>query len=500
MKVSEDEAEDVRLIIGLLLLIRDWTRKKLGAKAGIDEGDLSRYGSGGQKAQWGTWKKIEAATRVPLAAVRALLPALHQLRSLAEGRSLPAHAEAAVIARAVGNAVEAVLRLEEPYLCGQNPEAVQPSVSLPQAADRQVAEDLWARLKGRTHSARLALVEEVPKYQSWALAERLCAESIHAAAGHPQQAVELAELALRVAERVTGEPAWLLLLTGYVWAHLGNALRVASDLPGAEKAFCQAWKLWEAGAAADSGLLDGLRLLDLEASLLRARRHFAAALERLDQALALHPTGAGRGGILLNKGYTLEQMGSYEAAVETLQEAAPWIDREREPRHFCVLRFNLISCLCHLDRHQEAEAALPELRALTEQPERAMDRVRLHWLAGRVAGGLGRTAEGIEALAAVRAEFAKKKIRYDEALVTMELAGLYLQQGWTAEVKQLVSEMEPVFRDQEVHEEARKALDLFRQAVELETMTVELVRRLVAYLYRAQHNPELRFEEAARRG
>jgi tetratricopeptide (TPR) repeat protein len=349
MKVSEDEAEDVRLIIGLLLLILDWTRKKLGARAGIDEGDLSRYGSGDQKAQRGTWKKIEAATRVPLAALRALLPALRRLRSLAEGRSLPAHEEAAVIARAVGNAVEAVLRLEEPYLCGRDPEAVQPPVSLPHAADRLLAEDLWARLKGRTHSARLALVEEMPKYQTWALAERLCAESERAAAGDPQEAVELAELALRVAERVTGEPAWLLLLAGYVWAHLGNARRVASDLPGAEKAFWQAWKLWEAGAAADTGLLDGSRLLDLEASLLRAQWHFAAALERLDQALALHPSGAGRGRILLKKGRTLGQMGSYEAAVETLQEAAPWIDREREPRWYFGLRFNWTACLCHLD-------------------------------------------------------------------------------------------------------------------------------------------------------
>jgi len=494
MKVSEDEAEDVRLIIGLLLLIRDWTRKKLGAKAGIDEGDLSRYGSGDQKAQRGTWKKIEAATWIPLAAVRALLPALHRLRSLAEGRSMPAHEEAAVIARAVGNAVEAALRLEEPHLCGQEPEAVQPSASLPQAADRLLAEDLWGRLKGRTHSARLALVEEMPKYQTWALAERLCAESERAAACDPQQALELAELALRVAERVTGQPAWLFLLAGYVWAFLGNARRVISDLPGAKEAFCQAWKLWGAGVAADTGLLDGSRLLDLEASLLREKRHMTAALERLDQALVLHPAGAGRGRILLKKGYTLEQMGSYEQAVETLQEAALWIDWEREPRWYFGLRFTRVACLCHVDRHEEAEAALPELRALTVQPEQAMDRIRVCWLTGRVAGGLERIAEGIEALAAVRVEFAEKKIRYDEAMVSMELAGLYLQQGRTAEVKQLVSEMEPIFRDQEVHEEARKALALFRRAVELETMSVELVRRLVAYLYRAQHDPELRFE------
>jgi len=360
--------------------------------------------------------------------------------------------------------------------------------------ERRRAEVLWARLKGRTHSARLALVEEDPKYQTWALAERLCAESERAAAGDPQQALELADLALRVAELVTGEPAWRSLLAGYVWAFLGNARRVASDLPGAEKAFCQARKLWEEGAAADFGLLDGSRLLDLEASLLREERHMTAALERLEQALALHPTGAGRGRILLKKGYTLEQMGSYEASVEALQEAAPWINRERDPRWYLGLRFTWVACLCHVDRHEEAEEALPELRALTEQPEQAMDRVRLCWLTGRVAGGLGRTAEGIEALAAARAAFAEKKIRYDEALVSMELAGLYLEQGRTEDVKALVRQMEPVFRDQEVHAEARKALQLFRQVVELEIMTVELVRRLAGYLYRAQHNPELHFE------
>jgi len=494
MKVPEDEAEDVRLTIGLLLLVLDWPRKKLGAKAGIDPADFSRYGAGTKKARRQTWKKIEAATRIPLAAARALLPSLRRLRALAEGRSTAVPEEAAAIARTVGSAVEAALRLEEPYLSGRDPESVEPLTSLPQAADRLVADDLWGRLQGRTPSARLALVEEVPRYQNWALAERLCAESIHVAACDPQQALELAELALRVAERVTGEPAWRSFLAGYVWAFLGNARRVASDLPGAEEAFCQAWKLWKAGAATDTGLLDGSRLLDLEASLLRARRHFAASLERLEQALASNPMGAGRGRILLKKGTVLEQMGSYEAAIEAFQEAAPWIDREREPRWYFGLRFNLTSCLCHTERYEEAEEALPELRALTAQPEQAMDRVRVCWLAGRVASGLGRTAEGIEALAAVRAEFAEKNIRYDEALVSMELAGLYLQQGRTADVKQLVSEMEPVFRDQNVHEEARKALDLFRRAVELETMTVELVRHLVAYLYRAQHDPELRFE------
>jgi tetratricopeptide (TPR) repeat protein len=360
--------------------------------------------------------------------------------------------------------------------------------------DRDQAARLWARLQERSCSARIALVEDDPKFQSWALAEKLCAESERAAAGAPQGAVELAELALRVAKRAAGDGAWRSLLAGYCWAFLGNARRVADKLPGAEEAFRLAWTLWKEGSAADIGLLDGSRLFDLEASLLRDRRRMAAALERLEQALALHPAGEARGRILLKKGATLEQMGSYEAAVEALQEAAPWIDRDHEPRDFFGLRFNLTVCLCHASRFAEAEAGLSELRALMPPAGREMDRLKLRWLEGRIHGGLGRTDHGIAALTAVRAEFSRLEIRYNEALVGLELAGLYLEQGRTAAVKTLARQVERIFHDQGVHEEARKALELFLRAVELETLTLALVRSLVAFLYRAQYDPELRFE------
>jgi tetratricopeptide (TPR) repeat protein len=360
--------------------------------------------------------------------------------------------------------------------------------------DRRRAAELWERLKGRSNSARTALVEEDAVYQIWALVEKLSAESVRAAASDAVLALELAELALRVAERVPGEAAWRSLLAGYAWAHIANARRVAGALPAAEEAFRSAWQHWRAGSAADVGLLDGSRLLDLEASLLRARRKLPAALERLDQALVFHPAGEGRGRILIKKGFTLEQNGDYAAAVKTLHEAEPWIDREREPRWYFAQRFNLAVSLCHLAFYEDAEAILPELRAYAGSGNRGCDPVRLRWLAGRVDAGRGRRAEAVAALSWVRAEFHARERSYDEALAGMELAGLYLEEGRTAEVKGLVLLMEPIFRDQGVHAEAQKALELFRKAVELETLTVEQVRRLVAYLYRARYNHELRFE------
>ncbi|HEX3527059.1 MAG TPA: helix-turn-helix transcriptional regulator [Thermoanaerobaculia bacterium] len=499
--IPDDEREEIKLTIDVILLALGWNRKTFASKTGIHRSNVSKIANGKRRPQPRTWRKIETGTRLPLAEVKAVVPLIRRLRALAAGRLPPARrpAAAASLAHTVGAAVEAALQREAPPVPSPTVQRVQPPAPRPTAGDRDLAAELWERLRGRDHSARLALVEETPKYQTWALAERLCHESVAEAADDPKEAVRLAMLALRLVEVLSGEPAWLCLLAGYVWAFVGNARRVDSDLPGAEEAFRRAWKLWKEGAAADAGLLDGSRLLDLEASLLRAQRKRAAALERLDQALAMHPAGEGRGRVLLKKGFTLEQMGRYEEAVEALREAALWIDRERQPRWYFGMRFNSGVCLCHTGRHAEAAALLPELRAFTGAGLRAqgIDPWRLRWLEGRIAGGLGSADEGIEALAEARTAFAAKEIRYDEALISLELAGLYLEQGRTAEVKELVAVMEPVFRAQGVHVEAQKALALFRRAVELETVTLELVRRLVAFLYRAQHDLELRFEAAS---
>src|SRR6185436_17941906 len=58
------------------------------------------------------------------------------------------------------------------------------------------------------------------------------------------------------------------------WAELGNALRVADDLDGAEQAFDTALGHWTAGTL-DETLL--ARYLDLRASLYRARRELEPA-------------------------------------------------------------------------------------------------------------------------------------------------------------------------------------------------------------------------------
>jgi tetratricopeptide (TPR) repeat protein len=359
--------------------------------------------------------------------------------------------------------------------------------------DRRKAAVLWERLKGMTPAQRRLVVEGAREFQIWSLAERLCHESEEAASDRADRALELARLAHRVAELAPGGDAWRSRLKGYTMGFLANAQRVGGDLPAAEETFALAWKLWEAGAGSDPGLLSEWRLLDREASILRERRRFGDALDRIQRALATAPRQlAAR--ILMNQAVMLEQMGEAERAIEALREAAPFVDGRREPRLLFGLRFNLVVNLCHLGKYMEAEALLSEVQELALALRKELDLVRVVWLKGKVAAGLGRGEEARAAFEQVRRDFTVREIAYDCALVTLELAALLLEQEHTREVRVLAEEMLWIFRAQGVHREALAALQVFCDAARREAASVELARRVALFLHRAQHDPQLRFE------
>ena len=357
---------------------------------------------------------------------------------------------------------------------------------------RQGAELLWDRLKRRAPAERRALVNRGLRFRTWALCERVAAESIRKAPNHPREALELAELALLIAERLPGERTWALRLQGYAWAHVSNARRVCNDLNGAEDAMVRARRFWEAGAAGDPGFLNQAWLPGLEAVLRRGQRRFPEALKRIDEALALDP-GELRGEILLTKSAIFQILADPEGSAAALSEAAPLIDPVRQPRNAFGLRFNLLVDLCHLERFEEAEPRLPEVRALAERLGEELDLTRVVWLEGKVTAGLGRLAEARGAFEQVRRVFGRRELTFDYALVSLELAVLLLEQEHTAEVRMLAEEMLRIFRTQKIEREALAALHLFCDAARRETATVDLARQLVRFLHRAQHDPGLRF-------
>ncbi|HEY3570286.1 MAG TPA: helix-turn-helix transcriptional regulator [Thermoanaerobaculia bacterium] len=136
----------------------------------------------------------------------------------------------------------------------------------PPSAARETAERFWKGVAGLPPPRRRRVIELSPRAsRSWALAELLCHESERAAADGPQEALELAELALSVAGRVEGNEEWRRRIQGYAWAYVGNARRVAEDPSGANAAFAKARELWGSCASPETSPLQDWRLLSLEA-------------------------------------------------------------------------------------------------------------------------------------------------------------------------------------------------------------------------------------------
>ena len=463
-----------------LVAILDLDQQQVAEKVGVVKGTVSAYVSGRKTLQADNFRSKCAA---------------FGLEGLAEEIL-------ALVAKADGKAIQATTPTTAGLIGEISRHAERLAAALPAKVREAVAEKarrqavaLWKDIKKlEAHEWRLIAV--APEVRSWAFVKVVGEESARAASVDAGRALELASFALWVAERISGDEGWVSRVFG--WAFLANARRVGGDLGGAEEAFACSARLLAEPPEGRPELPEPWRLLDLEASLRIDLLQLPEALRLLEQAAAVAPrTGPIRAHILCIRSNALERMGDSEGSIEALREALAHIDREAEPDLLCMLQFNLMDSLCAVGKAAEAAEMLPSLRRLQAQLGDGLNQIRMRWLEGKIDAGLGRLDRAIETLSWVRSAFAEKDSRYDEAQAGMELAELYLKKGRTAEVKRLVLRMAPVFKAQRVHAEAKKALALFRRAVEKETATPELAGRVAGYLRRAQHDPELIFEEAA---
>jgi len=483
-------------LLSILALVYEKSQKEIGAKAGMPphkvSQQLSRERQGEMKDE--VYERLLAgiepfpAAAVPI--VKACLEALDALEKgdLTEPERAEREEEVLAAAATFREALDEALRLSREGSTEGYPEAhdLEPA--------RARAEELFGWLRKRSADERLEVVRAVEELQTWALCERVCAASVRAASRDLDAAAGWAHLAVEMAERVRAPEGFRRRLRGYAAAHAANVLRVKGDLEAADAEFEQAKRLWLSGSDPD-GVLDPGRLLDLEASLRRSQRRLGEALARLEEAEAV---GRCRERILVKKGFTLEVMGDYEGAVAALLEAEPLAERAGDPRLLYMARFNLAVVLTHLGRYGEAAELARHVRDLATARGDGNEVPRVTWLEGRIAAGLGRTHEALRLLAEARQEFERRKMFYDVALALLEEAVLLLEEGRTSEVQALAEELTKVFAANGVHREALAALRLFHEAAEREEATAELARRVLRFLFRARHDPELRFEEPER--
>jgi transcriptional regulator with XRE-family HTH domain len=458
---------------------RDCSQRELADRLGwADEKQISRYERGGKPLSRRTLDACAAALGYPIEAVDALLfigawiepeeyldePPSPEPLSPEERRAIDLSS----------------LTLAWSFLGGWRGELIRAVTSLKAEVSRRKAQDLWERLRSASRQERREAVAVLPELQNWALAELVCHESEKAAAHKVETALELADLALLIARRVP-DTSWRSRLEGYCWAYIANARRVANNFAGADDAFVRAWELWRREATADPTILAEWRLFDLESSLRRAQHRFSEALDLLDKARSFNGTNpATAARLLLKKEHVLEQMGDPKRALATLEDAAPFVEILGDPRLRFAHLFKTINNLYHLERYREATERLPQVRDLALQQSNELDLLRVVWLEARVAAGDDRREQAIVGLEQVRQDFTTRGLPYDAALASLELSLLYLEEGRTAEVRNLARSMGWIFNAQGIAREALAALTLFFEAAQRETATVELTRHVAA--------------------
>ena len=348
------------------------------------------------------------------------------------------------------------------------------------------APEQWEILAGLPFEEQLRRVEE-EELHTWGLCQLLLRKSREAVFGEPGTAVNLANLAVKIAGHLgeTYDPNWVWDLRARAFAHLGNARRVLGELRSADDAFRKADRCLARSTTGDLGVR--AEILDLKCSLRRAQRRLEEGLKLVDEAFSLYQEAgnpAGQMKCLLAKAKILEEQGDAQQAIMLLQQA-PGEMTHQDPRLFAYMRYNLLVCLTVAGRYRDAESLLSEVGELFKAGQ-PLDVVRLSWVRANIASGLGNLRAAEETFDQVRREFAARGMSYDIALVSLDLALLYHQEGRSAELKRLAGELLTVFEAKEIHREALGAFYLFQKASLEERLTADIITRLADVLRRCR--------------
>jgi tetratricopeptide (TPR) repeat protein len=367
------------------------------------------------------------------------------------------------------------------------------------AKERTESPRLFVELTKASSEQRDLLLKATSRFHTWGVFELLIERSLEVGIRDPVYAEDLGRLALQLSEHLDASYYGAELiedLRARAWAHIGNACRVRSDLQGAEEAFTAAHSHLQRGTRDP---LERAVLIDLEASLRRSQRCFDDAFRLLRKALAIflqHGQLHRAGRALVNLSTVHHYAGDPEGGIPLLYQAISLIDSEEEPRLLICARHNLIDYIAASGRYLEAQKLYRETRPLYRSFPDAWTQNRRKWVKGKISRGLGQFEQAESLFQAAREGFIGEGIPYDTALVSLELAMLYAEQGRTTDLKRLAEEMVPIFSSLHIHREALAALAYLKQAAEAERATLDLVTGVAAYLRRAQHDPALRFQEA----
>ncbi len=346
-----------------------------------------------------------------------------------------------------------------------------------------------------------ALYRLTPRQVGLPLIEALLERSWAVRHDAPPRMVELAELARLALRRLDASdltPDQVADTYCRVWAELGNAYRVADELEQAETAFANALEWWHKGSK-DTRLL--AHLLDLMGSFHGTCRRFGMACMTLDNAHKLHLRHRDRhlaGRALITKGIYTGYANKPLEAIRLIERGLGLIVEDRDPALVFQGVHNRIHFLIDCRRFEEARKALFLNRARCTEDTGKTSRLKVRWLEGRIDAGMAQVLRAEEIFREVIRGLSEVEMGFHSALAALDLAETILRQGRVQEAREIVIEAAKVFAALKIHREALVAVLFLRDCFVQETTPAakleELLSEVIAFLRRAERDPNARFD------
>lgn len=267
-------------------------------------------------------------------------------------------------------------------------------------------------------------------------------------------------------------------LKARAWGQYGNALRVTGRSREAGEALATAQRYRQQGTG-DPVLRAWL--LEKFTPLATFHGRFGEAIQMSGEAGEIYEElGEGHllASTLVQKAIAALYSGETENAVRMLNQAVPIIDYEEDPHLLLAACHNLIRCYIDLDQPEQALKLYSETHELYREFDDPLIQLRAAWQEGQLLRDLGHLRAAEAALLRARQGYTERKLIYEAALVSLELATVYVKLGLVEELRSTVTATIPIFHALRVKLETLAALLQLRQVADQEQQALELIRVL----------------------
>jgi tetratricopeptide (TPR) repeat protein len=280
-------------------------------------------------------------------------------------------------------------------------------------------------------------------------------------------------------------------LRAQAWRQYGNSLRVLGRLREAEEAISVARHHLEAGTR--DPLLRA-RFFTQTFSLRLAQRRFDEAIDLAEEAGQIYSElgdDHAFASTLVQKAIASLYAGEGEESIRILNRAIPLIDAERDSNLLLSACHNLVRSYIELGRPEQALSLYSETRDLYRRSEGSLFKLRLAWQEGLLLRDLGHLRASETTLLQARQGFIDRELFYEAALLSLDLAAVYLKLQADFEFRQTVTETIPIFRALRVQRELLGSLLRLQQLSQLDRETLVRLQVLSTQVEQLSVRPSL---------